>query len=189
VPQARHPRARVLENHGSKEALAKSLAAVIARADQTPTCSRPTSSAPRMRSCSSSRGHRDREAKYGNRDKLIAAIGTAEKKSTDRTISPSSRRYRSRTCSISQSPPAPRAGVARRSVSVNLALADGLSPRSLWRAPRARLGHTRRDRCPGDRAVAVATQRSPSPTTRTTHHHRCAAAPRSCARPPCGAGG
>jgi hypothetical protein len=83
-PKARHPRARVLENHGSKEALAKSLAAVIARADQdTDTLEADLKRASNAQLLRLSRVTATVKQKYGNRDKLIAAIGTAEKKSKD----------------------------------------------------------------------------------------------------------
>jgi hypothetical protein len=84
-PKARHPRARVLENHGSKEALAKSLASVIARSDQDTdaleTSLKRASNAQLLRL---SKVTATVKQKYGNRDKLIAAIGTAEKKATDK---------------------------------------------------------------------------------------------------------
>jgi hypothetical protein len=83
--KARHPRPRVVENHGSKEALAKSLASVIARADEDTdgleTRLKRASNAQLLRL---SRVTATVKQKYGNRDKLIAAIGTAEKKATDK---------------------------------------------------------------------------------------------------------
>jgi len=84
-PKARHPRARVLENHGSKEALAKSLAAVIARADQdTDALETDLKRASNAQLLRLSRVTATVKQKYGNRDKLIAAIGTAEKKTKDK---------------------------------------------------------------------------------------------------------
>jgi hypothetical protein len=84
-PKARHPRARVLENHGSKEALAKSLAAVIARSDQdTDALEADLKRASNAQLLRLSRVTATVKQKYGNRDKLIAAIGTAEKKSSDK---------------------------------------------------------------------------------------------------------
>ncbi|MEO8699717.1 MAG: hypothetical protein ABI867_06720 [Kofleriaceae bacterium] len=84
-PKARHPRARVLENHGSKEALAKSLAAVIARSDQdTDALEADLKRSSNAQLLRLSRVTATVKQKYGNRDKLIAAIGTAEKKSKDK---------------------------------------------------------------------------------------------------------
>jgi hypothetical protein len=84
-PKARHPRARVLENHGSKEALAKSLAAVIARSDQdADTVEADLKRASNAQLLRLSRVTATVKQKYGNRDKLIAAIGDAEKKSKDK---------------------------------------------------------------------------------------------------------
>lgn len=84
-PKARHPRARVLENHGSKEALAKSLAAVIARGDQdTDALEADLKRASNAQLLRLSRVTATVKQKYGNRDKLIAAIGVAQKKSSDK---------------------------------------------------------------------------------------------------------
>jgi hypothetical protein len=84
-PKARHPRARVLENHGSKEALAKSLASVIARSDQdTDGLEASLKRASNAQLLRLSRVTATVKQKYGNREKLIAAIGTAEKKSNDK---------------------------------------------------------------------------------------------------------
>jgi hypothetical protein len=83
--KARHPRARVLENHGSKEALAKSLAAVIARGDQdTDALEADLKRASNAQLLRLSRVTATVKQKYGNRDKLIAAIGAAEKKAGDK---------------------------------------------------------------------------------------------------------
>jgi hypothetical protein len=82
---ARHPKARVLEAHGTKEALAKSLAEVIARDDEDTDVI-----ADRLRTASNSQLLRLRQAadtvkeKYGDRTKLIAAIAGAENKSKDK---------------------------------------------------------------------------------------------------------
>jgi hypothetical protein len=82
---ARHPKARVLEAHGTKEALAKSLAEAIARDDEDTDII-----ADRLRTASNSQLLRLREAadtvkeKYGDRTKLIAAIASAENKSKDK---------------------------------------------------------------------------------------------------------
>lgn len=82
---ARHPKARVLEAHGSKEALAKSLAEVIARDDEDTDVI-----AGRLRTASNRQLLRLQQVadtvkeKYGDRAKLIAAITSAENKSKDK---------------------------------------------------------------------------------------------------------
>ncbi len=81
----RHPKARVAALHQSKEALAKTLAALIAREDEDTDML-----AGRLNKASNTQLLRLQKAvevmkeKYGSRDKLIAAIGTAEKKSGDK---------------------------------------------------------------------------------------------------------
>jgi hypothetical protein len=81
----RHPRARVAEGHGSKAALAKALAPVLARADEDTgaleTRLAKASNAQLLRLQRASQTVKD---KYGSRDKLIAAIGTATQKSKDK---------------------------------------------------------------------------------------------------------
>jgi hypothetical protein len=80
----RHPRGRVAAAHGSKEALAKSLAAAIARADEDTDVI-----AARLRTASNRQLLRlasvtERvKKKWGTREKLIEAIGAAQKKSKD----------------------------------------------------------------------------------------------------------
>jgi hypothetical protein len=80
----RHPRARLLAAHGSKEALAKSLAPSLARADED-----PDAIAARLRTASNRQllhlacVTEMVKKKWGNREKLIAAIGAAKKKSKD----------------------------------------------------------------------------------------------------------
>ncbi|MCX5743679.1 MAG: hypothetical protein NT062_14400 [Proteobacteria bacterium] len=82
---ARHPRGRVIERHGSKEALAKTLSESLAREDQD-----ATSIATSLKTASNQQLLRLAKVvdavkqKYGSRAKLITAIGTAEKKSTDK---------------------------------------------------------------------------------------------------------
>jgi hypothetical protein len=84
VTGPRHPRGRILAKHGSKEALAKSLAATLARADED-----PDAIAARLRTASNRQLLRLATAaervkkKWGTREKLIAAIGAAKKKSKD----------------------------------------------------------------------------------------------------------
>jgi len=81
----RHPKARVVAHHGTKEALAKSLAKSIARDDEDTDII-----ANRLEKASNTQLLRLQDAvttvkeKYGSREKLIAAIGTAEKKSGDK---------------------------------------------------------------------------------------------------------
>ena len=81
----RHPRARIAELHGSKAALAKALASVLARADEDTgaleTRLAKASNAQLLRLQHASQRLKD---KYGSRDKLIAAIGTATHKSKDK---------------------------------------------------------------------------------------------------------
>jgi hypothetical protein len=82
--KARHPKARVIEAHESKKALAKSLAEVIARADED-----TDQIAERLRTASNRQLLRlqsaaDRmKSKYGDRTKLIAAITTSQNKAKD----------------------------------------------------------------------------------------------------------
>ncbi len=80
----RHPRARLLAAHGSKEALAKSIAAALARADED-----PDAIAARLRTASNAQLLRLQSVtetvrkKWGTREKLIEAIGAAQKKGKD----------------------------------------------------------------------------------------------------------
>ena len=81
----RHPKGRVAEAHGSKAALAKALAPVLARTDEDAgaleTRLAKASNAQLLRLQRAATTLKD---KYGSRDKLIAAIGTATRKSTDK---------------------------------------------------------------------------------------------------------
>lgn len=80
----RHPRARLLAAHGSKEALAKSIAPALARADED-----PDAIAARLKTASNrqllhlAKVTDTVKKKWGTREKLIAAIGAAKKKSKD----------------------------------------------------------------------------------------------------------
>jgi hypothetical protein len=78
----RHPRGRVIEKHGE---LAKSIAAAIARADQDAgsleTQLKKASNAQLLRLQRATQTLKD---KFGNRDKLIAAIGAASNKAKDK---------------------------------------------------------------------------------------------------------
>ena len=81
----RHPRARVIARHGGKEQLAKSLADALARDDEDTDLL-----AARLKKSSNAqllRLHHVSEtvkAKFGDRGKLIAAIGAAQKKAGDK---------------------------------------------------------------------------------------------------------
>jgi hypothetical protein len=82
--KARHPRARVIEGHKSKQELAKSLAELIAREDED-----TDQIVERLRTASNRQLLRlqaaaDRmKSKYGDRTKLIAAITTSQNKAKD----------------------------------------------------------------------------------------------------------
>ena len=88
VPQGpRHPRAKLLAGHSSKEALAKTLAPALARADED-----PDAIAARLKTASNRQllrlatVHETLKKKWGTREKLIAAIGAAQKKSKDQAF-------------------------------------------------------------------------------------------------------
>lgn len=80
-----HPKARLAHVHGTKEALAKTLAASLAREDEDQGVI-----ADRLRTASNSQLLRlshvveTVKSKYGSRAKLIEAIGTHEHKSKDK---------------------------------------------------------------------------------------------------------
>jgi hypothetical protein len=81
----RHPKGRVTEAHGTKAALAHAVAQAIARADQDAGALEA-----RLKTASNAQLLRLQKAsqtmkqKFGDREKLIAAIGTASKKSKDK---------------------------------------------------------------------------------------------------------
>jgi hypothetical protein len=81
----RHPRARVIEAHGSKAALAAALAKALARADQDAgqleSQLKKASNAQLLRL---QRATQTLKEKFGDREKLIAAIGAATNKSKDK---------------------------------------------------------------------------------------------------------
>jgi hypothetical protein len=81
----RHPKARVAEGHGSKAALAKAIAPLLARTDEDTDALevrlKKSSNAQLIRL---QRATQTLKAKYGNREKLIAAIGEAQRKATDK---------------------------------------------------------------------------------------------------------
>jgi hypothetical protein len=81
----RHPRARVTEAHGGKAALAKAIAPFLAAADQdTDAIEVRLAKASNAQLLRLQRATRTLQDKYGNRDKLIAVIGEATKKSKDK---------------------------------------------------------------------------------------------------------
>jgi hypothetical protein len=81
----RHPKGRVSEAHGTKAALAHAVAQAIARADQDAGALEA-----RLKTASNAQLLRLQKAsqtmkqKFGDREKLIAAIGAASKKSKDK---------------------------------------------------------------------------------------------------------
>ncbi|HEX2687265.1 MAG TPA: hypothetical protein VHN14_11635 [Kofleriaceae bacterium] len=81
----RHPKARVIEAHGSKAALAAAVAKAIARADQDAGALeaqlKKASNAQLLRL---SRATQTLKEKFGDRAKLIASIGAATKQSNDK---------------------------------------------------------------------------------------------------------
>jgi hypothetical protein len=81
----RHPRARVAEAHGSKAALAKAIAPLLARTDEDSGALedrlKKASNAQLLRLQRAAQTLKD---KYGNREKLIAAIGEAQRKAKDK---------------------------------------------------------------------------------------------------------
>ncbi|MGE0547310.1 MAG: hypothetical protein AB7O24_21415 [Kofleriaceae bacterium] len=81
----RHPKARLTAAHGSKKDLAKSLASVIARGDQNAgDLESQLATASNQQLLRLSRVVDTMKKKWGSRDKLIAAIGTAQNKSKDK---------------------------------------------------------------------------------------------------------
>ena len=81
----RHPKGRVVAGHGSKAELAKTLASALAHGDQDSgaieTKLKTASNAQLLRLLRATKTLKD---KFGSRDKLIAAIGTAKNKSKDK---------------------------------------------------------------------------------------------------------
>jgi hypothetical protein len=81
----RHPRGKLAESHGSKAALAKAIAPLVARGDEDVDALevrlKKASNAQLLRLQRASLAVKDR---FGTRDKLIEAIGAAQKKSKDK---------------------------------------------------------------------------------------------------------
>ncbi|MGE0868733.1 MAG: hypothetical protein AB7P03_09230 [Kofleriaceae bacterium] len=81
----RHPKARVAAVHGSKKELAKSLASAIAHGDQSAgDIESKLATASNQQLLRLQRLVDTMKKKWGSRDKLIAAIGTASNKSKDK---------------------------------------------------------------------------------------------------------
>jgi RecJ-like exonuclease len=81
----RHPKARVADGHGSKAALAKAIAPLLARTDQdTGALEDRLKKASNAQLLRLQRATQTLQKKYGNREKLIAAIGEAQRKATDK---------------------------------------------------------------------------------------------------------
>ena len=81
----RHPRARVLDAHGSKAALAKTLASSLARTDEdTGALESRLKKASNAQLLRLQRATQTMKEKFGDRDKLIAAIGAATHKGKDK---------------------------------------------------------------------------------------------------------
>ena len=80
----RHPMARVVAAHGSKAALAGAIAKAIARADQdTGALESQLKKASNAQLLRLQRATQTLKEKFGDRTKLIAAIGAATNKSKD----------------------------------------------------------------------------------------------------------
>ena len=81
----RHPRARMVDAHGSKAALAKAIAPLVARGDEDVDALevrlKKASNAQLLRLQRASFAVKER---FGTRDKLIEAIGAAQKKGKDK---------------------------------------------------------------------------------------------------------
>jgi hypothetical protein len=81
----RHPMARVVAAHGSKAALAGAIAKAIARADQdTGALETQLKKASNAQLLRLERATQTLKEKFGDRTKLIAAIGNATNKSKDK---------------------------------------------------------------------------------------------------------
>jgi hypothetical protein len=81
----RHPKARVGEQHGSKAALAKAIAPLLAGADQdTDALEVRLKKASNAQLLRLQRATQTLKDKYGNREKLIATISERQRKAKDK---------------------------------------------------------------------------------------------------------
>ena len=81
----RHPKGRVAEAHGTKAALAQTVAQALARPDEDAgAIEARLKTASNQQLLRLARATQTLKQKYGDRAKLIAAIGTATKKSKDK---------------------------------------------------------------------------------------------------------
>lgn len=81
----RHPKARVADAHGSKAALAKAIAPLLARAaEDTGALEVRLQKASNAQLLRLQRATQTLKAKFGDREKLIAAIGAATRKAKDK---------------------------------------------------------------------------------------------------------
>ncbi|HEX7843430.1 MAG TPA: hypothetical protein VF469_38420 [Kofleriaceae bacterium] len=81
----RHPKARVAQAHGGKAALARAIAPLLAGPDQdTGALEVSLAKASNSQLLRLQRATQMLKDKYGDREKLIAAIGAATKKSKDK---------------------------------------------------------------------------------------------------------
>ena len=81
----RHPKVRVADAHGSKAALAKAIAPLLARTDEdTGALEVRLKKASNAQLLRLQRATQTLKDKYGNREKLIAAIGAAQRKAKDK---------------------------------------------------------------------------------------------------------
>jgi hypothetical protein len=84
-PTARHPKERVTARHGGKADLAKALAGTLAHGDQDAgQLATRLGRASNQQLLRLQRATETLKQRFGNRDKLIAAIGESKKKSTDK---------------------------------------------------------------------------------------------------------
>lgn len=81
----RHPKSRVAEAHGGKAALAKAIAPILAGPDQdTDALEVRLAKASNAQLIRLQRATQTLKDKYGDREKLIAAIGAATKQANDK---------------------------------------------------------------------------------------------------------
>jgi hypothetical protein len=81
----RHPKARVAEAHGSKAAIAKAIAPLLARTDEdTDALEVRLKKASNAQLLRLQRATQTLKNKYGNREALIAKIGEVQRKAKDK---------------------------------------------------------------------------------------------------------